>query len=168
MVGGSVRELKIDPKRPRVEIKNDIEQKKETQSKKKASSATNMLRDQAASKILEALGPLGSPHETPRRAPRAPKMRPREPQNASKTIFGSKLKIFQKSSSRQHKVNIFEGGRVSLGAQNRPQEAPGGDKKKKHRKKKKEKKRNHAPPAAADPRKTLRFCIGASVLLQKR
>ena len=35
---------------------------------------------------------------------------------------------------------MFEGGRVSLGAQNRPQEAPGGDKKR-HRKKKKEKRR---------------------------
>ena len=33
---------------------------------------------------------------------------------------------------------MFEGGRVSLGAQNRPQEAPRGDKKQ-HRNKKKEK-----------------------------
>ena len=47
------------------------------------------------------------------------------------------MMIFQKSSSRFHKINIFEGGRVSLGAQNRPQEAPGGDKSR-HRKKKKE------------------------------
>ena len=35
---------------------------------------------------------------------------------------------------------MFEGGRDSLGAQNRPQEAPRGDKKR-HRKKKKEKRR---------------------------
>ena len=51
-----------------------------------------------------------------------------EPQNAFKTIFGSKMMIFQKSSSRLHKTFIFEGGRVSLGAQNRPQEAPREDK----------------------------------------
>ena len=76
-----------------------------------------------------------SSQETPRRAPRAPKRRPREPQNAFKTIFGSKMMIFQKSSSRFHNINIFEGRKVSLGAQNRPQEAPKGDKKR-YRKKK--------------------------------
>ena len=42
---------------------------------------------------------------------------------------------FQKPSSRHHKINIFEGRKVSLGAQNRPQEAPKGDKKR-YRKKK--------------------------------
>ena len=109
---------------------------------KRVPRATKMLRDQTVPKILEALGPLGSPHETPRRAPRAPKMRPREPQNASKTIFGSKMMICQKSSSRFHKINIFEGGRVSLGAQNPPQEAPGGDKKR-HRKKEEKTKKEH-------------------------
>ena len=67
--------------------------------------------------------------ETPRRAPRAPKTKPREPQNAFKTIFGSKMLIFQKSSCRHHKTIIFEGRRVGLGPQNRPQEAPKGDKK---------------------------------------
>ena len=36
--------------------------------------------------------------------------------------------IFQKSRSRLHKINIFDGGRVNLGAQNRPREAPGGNK----------------------------------------
>ena len=81
-----------------------------------------------------------SSQETPRRAPRAPKRRPREPQNAFKTIFGSKMMIFQKSSSRFHKINIFEGRKVSLGAQNRPQEAPKGDKKR-YRKKKIENRR---------------------------
>ena len=81
-----------------------------------------------------------SSQETPRRAPRAPKRRPREPQNAFKTIFGSKMVIFQKSSSRFHKINIFEGRKVSLGAQNRPQEAPKGDKKR-YRKKKIENRR---------------------------
>ena len=69
-----------------------------------------------------------SSQETPRRAPRAPKRRPREPQNAFKTIFGSKMMIFQKSSSRPHKINMFESRKVSLGAQNRPQEVPKGDK----------------------------------------
>ena len=81
-----------------------------------------------------------SSQETPRRAPRASKRRPREPQNAFKTIFGSKMMIFQKSSSRPHKINIFEGREVSLGAQNRPQEAPKRDKKR-YRKKKIEKRR---------------------------
>ena len=38
------------------------------------------------------------------------------------------------------KINILEGGRVSLGAQNRPQEAPRADTKR-HRKKKNEKRR---------------------------
>ena len=50
------------------------------------------------------------------------------------------MMIFQKSSSRPHKINIFEGRKVSLGAQNRPQEAPKGDKKR-YRKKKIEKRR---------------------------
>ena len=46
--------------------------------------------------------------------------------------------IFQKCKDPSHKIHIFEGWEVSLGAQNRPQEAPSGDKKR-HRKKKKEK-----------------------------
>ena len=50
------------------------------------------------------------------------------------------MMIFQKSNSRHHTINIFDGGRVSLGAQNRPQEVPRGDKKR-HRKEKKEKRR---------------------------
>ena len=45
------------------------------------------------------------------------------------------MMIFQKLSSRHDKINIFEGRKVSLGAQNRPQEAPKGDKKR-YRKKK--------------------------------
>ena len=81
-----------------------------------------------------------SSQETPRRAPRAPKRRPREPQNAFKTIFGSKMLIFQKSSCRPHKTIIFEGRRVGLGAQNRPQEGPKGDEKR-YRKKKIENRR---------------------------
>ena len=50
------------------------------------------------------------------------------------------MMIFQKSSCRPHKVNIFEGRGVGLGAQNRPQEAPKGDKKR-YRKKKIENRR---------------------------
>ena len=63
--GGPVRELKIHPKRLREEIKNDIEKRRNTNDKK-TSRATQMLRDLAEPKILEALGPLGSPHEIPR------------------------------------------------------------------------------------------------------
>ena len=48
--------------------------------------------------------------------------------------------FFQKSSSRPHKINIFEGRKVSLGAQNRPQKAPKGYKKR-YRKKKIENRR---------------------------
>ena len=50
-----------------------------------------------------------------------------ELQNAFKAIFGSKTLIFEKCKNSCNKTNIFEGGRVSLGAQNRPQEAPRGD-----------------------------------------
>ena len=76
-----------------------------------------------------------SSQEPPKNPPRAPKRRPREPQNALKTIFGSKMMIFQKSFSRHYKIIIFEGRKVSLGAQNRPQEAPKGDKKRSRKKK---------------------------------
>ena len=73
MVGGSVWELKIDPKRLRGEIKNDIEKKKERQKTKKTSRAIKMLWDQTVPKILEALGPLENPHETPREPQERPK-----------------------------------------------------------------------------------------------
>ena len=74
-----------------------------------------------------------SSQEPPKSPPRAPKRSPREPQNAFKTIFGSKTLIFQKCKDSNNKINIFEGWRVSLGAQNRPQEAPRGDKKRHRR-----------------------------------
>ena len=86
-------------------------------------------------------------------------MKPRGPQNASQTIFGWKIMIFQKSSSRLCKINIFDGGRVSLGAQNRPQEAPGGDKKR-HRKKKKQKNEIRHPPLPPTPVKLYVFASG--------
>ena len=57
MVGGSVWELKIDPKRLREEIKNDIEKRRKKKNKKGASRATKMLRDQRESKIFEGQGP---------------------------------------------------------------------------------------------------------------
>ena len=50
------------------------------------------------------------------------------------------MMIFEKSSPRFHTLNIFESRKVSLGAQNRPQEAPKGDKKR-YRKKKIENRR---------------------------
>ena len=117
-VGGTVWEFKIHPKRLREEIKNDIEKRRKKKDKKRASRATRR-----ASKNYDGLCPFKAEKETgavwspgaPRRAPRAPKMRPREHQNASKTIFGSKMMIFQISSSRRHKINFFEGGRLGLG-----------------------------------------------------
>ena len=72
-VGGSVWELKIHPKRLQEEIKNDIEKSRKKQDKQKASRATKMLRDQTEPKILEVLGPSGSPHETPREPQELPK-----------------------------------------------------------------------------------------------
>ena len=107
------------------------------------------LRQQEASKRGprefqdESGGPLWSiqkPEGAPKSPPRASKRSPREPQNVFKTIFGSKMLIFQKSSSCFHKTTIFEGRRVGLGPQNRPQEAPRRDKKR-HRKKKRENRR---------------------------
>ena len=69
--------------------------------------------------------PQGHPRgaqKAPKRPPRTPKRGPREPQDALKTIFGSKTPIFQKSSSRRSEIMVFEGKRVRLGGQNRPQE----------------------------------------------
>ena len=77
-------------------------------------------------------GPLWSIQRyagVPKRPPRARQSSPREPQNALKTIFGSKTLIFQKCKDFHCKINSFEGWRVSSGAQNRPQEVPRGDKK---------------------------------------
>ena len=68
------------------------------------------------------------PKEHPNSAPRAPKRSPREPQNVFKTIFRSKTLTFSKHNDIFEEVNIFESGRVSLGAQNRPQEVPKRDK----------------------------------------
>ena len=72
-MGGSVWELKIDPKRLREEIKNDIEKIRKKKNKKRASRATKMLRDQREPKIFEGQGPQGSPHETPREPQELPK-----------------------------------------------------------------------------------------------
>ena len=105
--------------------------------KKRHRRSPGHLRQQEASKRGprefqdESGGPLWSiqrPEGAPKRPPRAPKRSSREPQNAFKTIFGSKTLIFQKCKDSHSQINIFEGWRVSLGAQNRPQEAPRGDK----------------------------------------
>ena len=105
--------------------------------KKRHRRSPSHLRQQEASKRGprefqdESGGPLWSiqkPEGAPKRPARAPKRSPMEPQNAFKTIFESKMVIFRKSSSCVHKTVIFEGGRFSLGAQNRSQEAPRGDK----------------------------------------
>ena len=109
-----------------------------------------------------------SSQEPPKSPPRAPKRSPREPQNAFKTIFGSKTLIFQKCKDSFHKTNIFEGGRVSLGAQNRPQEAPRRDKKR-HRKKKKEKRRKkeHQERQKKLPKALTPFDPATRILRQK-
>ena len=73
MVGGSVWELKIDPKRLREEIKNDIEKRRKKKNEKNTPRAKKMLWDQTVPKILEALGPLENPHETPREPQEHPK-----------------------------------------------------------------------------------------------
>ena len=133
MVGGSIWELKIDPKRLREEIKKRYRKKSQ---KKHIKSYKNALGSNGP-KDFKSSGAPREPPWDPQNAPSALKMTPRGPPNASKTIFGSKMMIFQKGT-RFHKINIFEGGRVSLGVQNRPQEAPGGNKKR-LRKNKKEK-----------------------------
>ena len=46
-VGESVWKLKIDPKRLRDEIKNDIERRRKNKDEKRASRASKMLRDQS-------------------------------------------------------------------------------------------------------------------------
>ena len=106
--------------------------------------------------LSEAKHPRKGPREHPKRAKDGPRTLPK-PSSAArieqtrpkrvprriwrpslvafKTIFGSKMMIFQKPSSRHHKINIFEGRKVSLGAQNRPQEVPKGDKKRYWKKK---------------------------------
>ena len=104
-------------------------------SKKRADKAQGSSK----TKLEAPFGRSRNPREPPR-DPKNSNKSQREPQTASQTIFGSKMMIFQKPSSRPHKTNIFEGRKVSLGAQNRPQEAPRRDKKR-HRKKKKERRR---------------------------
>ena len=79
-------------------------------------------------KTFETFGvPSKRPKSTkraPKRPPGAPKRSPREPQNTLKGIFRSPNLIFLKSSSRRSEIKVFEAGRVSLGVQNRQEEAP--------------------------------------------
>ena len=77
-------------------------------SKNRANEARESSKTNLEALFGRSRGPKELPR-TPKSPPRAPKRRPREPQNAFKIIFGSKMMIFQKSSSRPHKINIFEG-----------------------------------------------------------
>ena len=137
-MGGSARELKIDPKRFRTSQRRPTTFPRPSSAARREQTKPKKVPRRLWRPSLVDPEARRSSQEFPRSFPRAPKRSPREPQNVFKTIFGSKMMIFQKSSSRPHKMITFDGGRVSLGAQNRPQEAPGGDKKR-HRKKKKEK-----------------------------
>ena len=102
--------------RPQEAPGGDKKRYRKKKKDKKKQERWKMLWDQTVPKILKALGPLGNPHEAPRTAPRAPKLRPRDPPNASQTIFGSKTLIFQKCKDFRRKTTIFKGGKVSLGA----------------------------------------------------
>ena len=62
---------------------------------KRVPRATKMLRDQTMSKILEALGPLGSPHETPREPQELPKWSRESPQTRPKPSLDRKRWIFK-------------------------------------------------------------------------
>ena len=74
---------------------------------------------------LEALfGRSRGPSELPRAAQELPKGARQSPKTLSK---------FQTCKDSVRKINIFEGGRGSLGIQNRPQEVPRGDKKRHRR-----------------------------------
>ena len=64
----------------------------------------------------------------------------RRPQETIPTIFGCKRAILRNCQFSYRKIEVFEGRRVGLGVQNRPQEAPKGDKKR-YRKKKIENRR---------------------------
>ena len=65
--------------------------------------------------------------EPPKRLSRAPKRSPRVAQNTLRTMVGSKTSILQNSSNVLAKIDDFEGQRVILGAQNRPQEGQRGE-----------------------------------------
>ena len=61
MVGGSVWELKIDPKRLRGEIKNDIEKKRQSKNKKNIKSDKNALGSNGPKDFRSS----GAPREPP-------------------------------------------------------------------------------------------------------
>ena len=117
-MGGSVWEFKIDPKRLREGIKQPKDDPRTVpwppSAARSKQTRPKRVPGQTVSKILE----LFLPKELQGAPARAPKRSPREPPNACKTIFGSKTLIIQKCEDSCMKINIFEGGRVSLGAQN--------------------------------------------------
>ena len=61
---------------------------------------------------------------SPQEAPKSIKNEAKRAQNTLRSIFRSQTLIFQKSSSCRSEIKVFEGGRDSLGAQNRQEEAP--------------------------------------------
>ena len=61
MVGGSVWELKIDPKRLREEIKNDIEKRRKKKTKKYTQSKKNALGSNGPKDFTST----GAPREPP-------------------------------------------------------------------------------------------------------
>ena len=58
-----------------------------------------------------------SPQEHPKRGPQTP-------QTSKRASLNPKSWFFQKSSFRRSEIEVFEGGRVGLGAHNRQEEAP--------------------------------------------
>ena len=89
-------------------------------SKKRA----NQAQESSKTNLDALFGRSRGPQEFPRAPPKAPQSSPREPQHVFKNIIGSEKLILQKYKESHSNIIIFEGWKVSLGAQNRPQEAP--------------------------------------------
>ena len=142
-MGGSAWELKIDGKRLRKKIKNDIDDRRTKRNEKKLQGASKRGPREFQEESGSPLWSIQRPQRAPKKPPRAPKKGPREPQDVFKTIFGSKMRIFPKSSSRRNEIKVCEGRRVCLGAQNRHQEAPTEDNIR-HRRQNNENKREQA------------------------
>ena len=89
-VGGSVWELKIDPKRPRKKIKDDIEERITNINEKEAARSEQTRPNKVSRGIWKPfvvdVEPRKSPQETQKSSQKEPKRAP----NAFKTIFGSK------------------------------------------------------------------------------
>ena len=139
-VGRSSRELKIDlatlqdekkKKGPRRGKGTTSKQVEDEEARRRTTRTTKRSLRELPNHFKSIWGDIwssqGTPKTTqmgPKKLSRAPKTSLREPQNTIKSIFRSQTLIFRKPSSRLHKIKVFEGQRVSLGAQNRHQEAP--------------------------------------------